>query len=115
MTRAGAPSPAPIFSDACALCEWLLGRLGDDPRVLSRFLCRDALRLVRAVTLALKGRDRPRRLAEADERLIVLRTELRLAAATDYLTEAQMLHALAIADRIGKQIGGWQRRQEPVA
>ena len=107
-------SRAPLFSDAFALCEWLLGRLGDDRRVLSEWLCHGALQMLEALQLALQDRSRAKRLAEADERLMSLRTQLRLAAAADYLSQSQMLHALQIADRIGKQIGGWQRHLEAI-
>lgn len=107
-------SPAPLYTDAFALCEWLLGRLGDDPRVLPRILCETALALLEAVLLALKGRDRDERLLAADERVLALRTHLRLAAAAGYLTESQTLFALERADAVGRQIGGWLRALEPV-
>lgn len=65
------------------------------------------------VVLALEGIDRLDHIDDADAQLILLRTQLRLAAATDHMTEAQMLHALTIADRMGRQLGGWQRSLEP--
>jgi hypothetical protein len=34
---------------------------------------------------------------------------LRLAGAIEILDEQQVLFALAYADRIGRQLGGWQR------
>lgn len=102
-------SPAPVFVDAYALAEWLLGRLGEDGRVLPRAICTAALRLLEAITLALGGRDTEARVEEADERLIALRVQVRLAASTGLLTDAQSLHALEIADRVGRQIGGWLR------
>jgi hypothetical protein len=107
----------PLFNDAFQLCQWLLGRLGEDPRVLPRSLCETALSLLRAVTLALKGRRRPERIEAAEDLLIVLRTQLRLAGATLCLNEEQMLHALERADQIGRQLGGWRRAggaQKPV-
>lgn len=102
-------SPAPVFVDAFALSEWLLGRLGDDGRVLPRAICAASLRLLDAVTLAVHGRDTPARVEEADERLIALRVQIRLAERTGVFTEAQALHALEIADRVGRQVGGWLR------
>lgn len=106
-------SPAPLYADTFALCEWLVGRLGDDGRVLARTVCQTALRLLEAVALALKGRAREAHLDLADERLIALRVHLRLAGAAGYLSEEQMVHALAGADLIGRQLGGWRRSLGP--
>ena len=106
--------PAPIFAAAFALSEWLLGRLGDDERVLAREICRESIALLEEVALALKGRDVGARLDQADERLITLRLKLRLAAATGQLTEAQLLFALESADGIGRQLGGWLRTLGPI-
>jgi hypothetical protein len=100
--------------DTFALCEWLLGHFGDDPRVLASKLCRSALTLLEAVTLALKGRRRDEQLELADERLIALRTLLRLAAAAGYLTDAQVIYGLDRADAVGRQLGGWLRALGPV-
>lgn len=101
---------APLFADALSLAGWLTGRLGDDPRELSRAICRSAQALLEQLTLALKGRDRQRRLAEADVLVIRLQTQLRLAVVAGYLTEEQMLHALERLDQIGRQLGGWRRK-----
>ena len=68
-------------------------------------VCDDALALLRAVTLALRGRRR-------DEHLIRLRVMLRLAQACGHLQHAQMLHALERADAIGRQLGGWMKARE---
>jgi hypothetical protein len=102
--------PAPLFVDALALAEWLLGRLGADDRTLARSICTHALVLLSSIVLALRGRRRDEQLDNADEQLLVLRTELRLAVALALLTEDQLLHALQLADRIGRQLGGWQRQ-----
>lgn len=104
---------APIFSDTFALCEWLLKHLEQRPGSLARHLCDNALSLLEAVTLAIKNRDREERLDIADERLIVLRIQLRLAASSGLLSERRSLHALDLADRIGRQLGGWQRSLYP--
>lgn len=103
------PSPSPLYVDSFALCEWLLGHLGDVPRPLARSLCAHSLALLGAITLALKGRRRDEQLESADESLILLRTEIRLAAAVGDLTEPQMVFALEKADGIGRQLGGWLR------
>ncbi len=104
--------PAPLYRDASAICEWLLSRLHDDGRVLSTQICHTALLLLDHVVLALKGRERAHRLDQADAALIRLRTLLQLASAINLFDDSQMLYALEIADRIGRQIGGWQRKQE---
>jgi Mor family transcriptional regulator len=104
---------APLFVDTFSLCQWLLQHLDREPSVLSRNLCETALQLLEAVTLALKGRLREERIEAADERLITLRMQLRLAGATGLLSEPQMLFALECADRIGWQIGGWQQTLNP--
>jgi hypothetical protein len=101
--------PAPLFTDAFQLSTWLLQRLDADPRTLPRAICQRALRLLAMITLALKDRDRLASLGDADESLIVLRVQLRLAGATGLFTEDQLLFALGYADRIGRQLGGWQR------
>ena len=101
---------APIYGDTFALCEWLIGRFGDDPRVLPRRICKGALSLLDAVSLALKARQREDHVKAADQQLICLRTQLRLAAATGYLRESQVIHALAQAEGIGRQLGGWMRK-----
>ncbi len=100
---------APLFADAFALSEWLLRHVDGQTGVLARTLSQDALHVLDAVALALKGWSRPERLADADEHLILLRLHLRLAGATGLLAESQMLFALDCADRIGRQLGGWQR------
>ena len=105
---------APVYVDTLALCQWLLQHFGDDRRALPRTLCDCALALLEAVTLALKGRRREEHLDLADERLICLRTHLRLAESLGYLDQRQMLHALERADAIGRQLGGWLRSMGPV-
>ena len=103
------PNPAPIFTDTFALCEWLLQRLDREQGVLARTICNTAVQFLEVITFALRDRRRDERLDEADERLIALRMRLRLAGAIGLLDEQQVLFALAYADRIGRQLGGWQR------
>ncbi len=100
---------APIFGDANRLCAWLLEQLGQDDRVLARRICTTALELLEAVALAVKNRRREERIERADEALIALRIELRLAEATGLLAESQVLFALKQADGVGRQLGGWHR------
>lgn len=110
---------APLYSDSYALCEWLIGRLGrtgarrgaagTPADVLPRLVCQNALDLLGHVVLALKGIDRDLHIDDADAALVQLRVQLRLAGSTDYLTQEQLLHALTITDRIGRQLGGWQQ------
>lgn len=107
-------APAPLYVDAFALCQWLLRHFGEDSRVLPCALCRTALELLDAITLALKNRRREVQMEIADESLIRLRIQLRLAGETGYLNQSQMLYALERADVIGRQLGGWLRRLGPV-
>jgi hypothetical protein len=102
--------PAPLFVDAFSLAEWLLGRVGVDDRALPRSIAAHALAILSAIVLALRGRRRDEQLDDADEHLLVLRTELRLAVALGVLTEEQLVHAMQLVDRVGRQLGGWQRQ-----
>ncbi len=100
---------APLYVDASRLCAWVLERLGARDDVLARRLCATALDLLEHLTLALKNRGREERIDGADEDLIVLRLELRLAGTVGLLSESQVLFALEQADAIGRQLGGWRR------
>jgi hypothetical protein len=91
----------------------VLGHFGDAGDVLGRDLAETALALLKAVVLALKAPQPEDYIDTADERLIVLRTCLRLAYARGQLDENQLLHAMERADDIGRQIGGWLRSLEP--
>jgi hypothetical protein len=105
--------PAPLYSDGFALCAWLHGRLGERADELSRTVCRTALALLGYLVLALKapadGGARDAHIADADQSLVLLRVHIQLAESTDAITQDQSLHALEIADRIGRQLGGWRR------
>ncbi len=102
-------APAPIFADTFSFCEWLLNHLDRDASVLARHLCDNALKLLGSIALALRNRLREERLDDADEHLIALRVQVRLAEVTGLLSESQTLYALDTLDRIGRQLGGWQR------
>ncbi|MCI0666942.1 MAG: hypothetical protein L0Y43_02690 [Methylococcaceae bacterium] len=100
---------APLFTDAFSLCEWLLQHFEEYTDALSKRICRHGMDVLDFITLALKGYAREERLELADETLIRLRIGLRMAAARQRLNDQQLFHAISLIDRIGRQIGGWQR------
>jgi hypothetical protein len=102
-----------LFADTFDLGEHLLRTLARRTDPLSLAIAGHALRLLEHVTLALKNRDRAARLEAADDTLVALRVELRLALRLCALTEAEGLRALETSDRIGRQIGGWLRALGP--
>lgn len=101
---------APLFTHCFDLAAWILGHFNTREGVLAHDLCTRSLGLLDAVTLALRDVDRQERLETADIVLVELRLRLRLAHEAGLLDERQMLHALAQADDIGRQIGGWRKR-----
>lgn len=101
--------PAPLFTDTFALNQWLLGHFDAENSHLARRLCNTSLALLETITLALKNYLREERIIEADEQLIALRMQIRLAEACGALDERQLHHALDLTDRIGRQLGSWQR------
>ncbi len=106
--------PAPIFVDTFTLSEWILERFDNDTRILAKTICNNTLHLLEAITLALKDRDKADQIDRADERLISLRIQLRLAATRGYLSEDQLLYAIEQMDTIGRQLGGWIRALGPI-
>ncbi len=101
---------APIFTASWDLCAWLLKKARAQPHdMLARELAEEVLRLLDAVTLALKNIDRDNALLDADLILIRLRLRLRLAVETELFNDRQGQFALGQADDIGRQIGGWQK------
>lgn len=105
---------APLFVDALALCQWLDGHLGDSGRPAERRLLGHALDLLETLTLALKDRQRERRIEDADELLIRLRAQLRLALECGHLDVDQYGHVVERVDAIGRQLGAWRRSLGPV-
>ncbi len=103
---------APLFRESFIFADWLLQHFGERQQVLAQSLCKRALEFCELITLALKDFDRLSRAQRADEVLILLRLQLRLAAQGQLLSEAQMLHALKSADSLGRQLGGWLKRLE---
>ncbi len=101
---------APIFTASWDLCTWLLKKARAQPHdMLARELAEEVLRLLDAVTMALKNIDRDNALLDADLILIRLRLRLRLAVETELFNDRQGQFALGQADDIGRQIGGWQK------
>ena len=105
---------APLFVDALAIAQWLVGHFDGAAGVLGPRIVAAALDLLQAVTLALKDRRREEQIELADEHLIRLRVLLRLASECGNLTAEQHGHVLARVDAIGRQLGGWQRSLGPV-
>jgi hypothetical protein len=102
---------APIFTASWDLCAWILTKARAQPHdILAQELASETLRLLDTVTLALKNIDRAAALEEADLALLRIRLRLRLAVEVDWLTDRQGQFALALADDIGRQLGGWQKR-----
>jgi hypothetical protein len=102
---------APIFTVSWDLCTWILKKARALPHdLLARELALEALRLLDTVTLALKNIERESALEDADLILIRLLLRLRLAVETELLNDRQGQYALAQADDIGRQLGGWKKR-----
>ena len=100
---------APLYVDTYDLASWLLGHFNAGTDTLSRETCRFSLDLLDVVVLALKNYERWEQLEQADQILLRLRQRIRLIQTQGMLDDHQTLHALEICDRIGRQIGGWQR------
>jgi hypothetical protein len=105
-------TPAPIFTATYDLASWVLQIMNDHPDHLSGDLCNRVVELLSLIAFALKGRDRSMRLDEADEILIRIRLDLRLAADLGLIEQRQALHGLEMADGIGRQLGAWLRSEE---
>jgi hypothetical protein len=101
---------APIFTAAWDLSLWLQRQLNNSSHALALANAQESLALLDAVVFALKGIDRAEQLILADQHLIRLRLRLRLAWQAELLTERQALYLLGLADDIGRQLGGWQKR-----
>ncbi len=101
---------APIFTATWDLNLWLQRQLGANSHGLARTTLEEGLALLDAIVFALKGIERSEQLALADGHLIRLRLRLRLAWQAELLTERQAMYLLGLADDIGRQLGGWQKR-----
>jgi hypothetical protein len=104
-------APAPLFTAAYDLAAWLLGRLHEQPSHLARELCAQATTLLDLVAEALRSRDVLEPLDDADALLRRLRLGLRLGGEIGLLDERRMLHALGLADCVGRQLGALLRHR----
>ncbi|HRY16344.1 MAG TPA: hypothetical protein P5330_10805 [Candidatus Competibacteraceae bacterium] len=103
---------APIFTATWDFSVWLLKKTRAAPHdPLAQSLASSALRLLDAITLALKNIDRDDALQDADLLLIQLRLRLRLAMETELFSTQQAHYALQQTDTIGRQLGGWRKAQ----
>ena len=103
--------PAPLFVDSFNLAQWLHERFHGHAEPLAAETARCGQHLLEALTLALKQRRRDWHMDQADELLIRLRVQLRMAEALGLLDEEQLYFALDRADAIGRQLGGWLRAE----
>lgn len=100
---------APLFAQALSLSQWLLTNLAAPSPLTSRIHAH-ALDLLERV-LALKGFDRDEQIDQADRSAALLRVHLRLALELGQLDDQRYLFLAGELDGIGRQLGGWQRRQ----
>ncbi|MBI2376738.1 MAG: diversity-generating retroelement protein Avd [Deltaproteobacteria bacterium] len=108
------PLEAPLFTKTYDLVLWLDERTEQFPKS-QRFgaaarLTRHAVEALEAITLALRGFERPENVDRADAALALLRVHLKLAADRHLISERQMLHALGRVEELGRMLGGWRKR-----
>ncbi len=101
---------APIFTAAWDLNVWIQRKFGGDTHILATAIAKESLALLDAVVFALKDIERMEHLDLADQHLLRLRMRIRLAWEAALVTERQAVHLLGLADDIGRQLGGWQKR-----
>ena len=105
---------APVYTRTHALCRFV-GELGvqraqDGPQTLLRELDARSRELLCAVSLALTfPRIRPLSLHRADEQVVCLRVQARLARDLRVVSPGWVRAMLAQLDEIGRMLGGWQR------
>ncbi len=102
---------APVFIRAYDLHLWLLERLEDAGEVseVRRAVLDHSRLLLEAVALALARFETRHRVAQADERVTLLRVHLRMASERRLLNDRQLMYANEILSDIGRQIGGWRK------
>lgn len=102
-----------LHADAGELCVLLFENLpdGTPPRVLCERIQRVGLTLLERISLATTGIARAASLRDADADLQALRGLLDLALVLEVLPEDTAFELAELADRIGRQLGGWLRRQ----
>lgn len=103
----------PVYRDAFALCGVLMQEFGSvEPYLaLRRRLVDHACSLLESIVLALEGRRRQERLRDADEALRLVRAYLALAYELKILPLHSYLAYMQHLDGIGRQIGGWLKKE----
>ena len=107
---------APLFTQTYAFFDWLLGHMekGDTHAFQRQTVLETARRLLESVTLTLRGIDTLENAIRADETLALLRLHISLAGDLGLLTRRQHGHAVREMDEIGRQLGGWLKKLEPL-
>ncbi len=108
---------APLFVDAYDLALTLgqqFDQPNDQPSHLAARIVATGFDLLEEITLALKGYEPEAHADSADERLAVLRVQLRLAMDLGLVERAKFLQTAEQIDTIGRQLGGWLKRLREV-
>ena len=107
-------STAPLFTKTYDLVLWLGGRTGSFPKSqrfgLAARIMNQAYAALEAITLALKGFDRPDNVERADAAFALLRVYLRLAADQKLLRTRQLTFVIGRLEELGRMVGGWRKR-----
>lgn len=99
---------APLHNDCLQLARWVATTI--DPTLPTGRRAHElAIELVEQVALALHGYDREESVENADRAAARLRVVLRLCLEVGLVSDGGLLHTAEQLDRIGRQIGGWQR------
>ncbi len=111
---------APLYIEAHDLAAWIVGRTAtwqeDGGECLAPRIASAACDLLDAVALALTFPSRrAHHLERADEAIVVLRTELRLAKQLGLLAARPLRFASDRSRAIGRMIGGWRKKVEASA
>lgn len=106
---------APILRDATRRHLWVHEKFERDTRPAPQHVCRLTLQLVDDLLRALTVGDPRQVLWQVDDTLVRLRYHLRLVREKGDLEEGGLLHALRLADDVGRQLGGWLRSLDAIA
>jgi hypothetical protein len=110
----GAESAAPLFTKTYDLVLWLSGRRASFPKsqrfALAARIMEQGYVALEAVTLALKGFDRPDNVERADAAFALLRVYLRLAADQKLLRARQLTFVVGRLEELGRMVGGWRKK-----
>lgn len=113
------PSPSPIFTKTYDFLLWLIPATLKFPKS-QRFLLAERLSKMGLdfYDLILEAVQQPARqnehLEEADRLLTKIRLYLRLSYDLQCLSQPQFEYAARLADELGKLIGGWKRKSQPI-